>query len=61
MALFLSFEVLSPAVVSGSPALPKGLSGVAAVGSVDSSGAEPLPGLLSSVLGRGGNGPTGGG
>lgn len=46
MALFLSVEVLSPAVVSGSPALPKGLSGVAAMGSVDSSGAEPLAGLL---------------
>lgn len=38
--------MLSPAVVSGSPALPKGLSGAAAVGSVDSSGAEPLAGLL---------------
>lgn len=53
MDVFLSVEVLSPAVVSGSPALPKGLSGVAAVGSVDSSGAEPLAGVCSasSLLG----------
>lgn len=60
VVLFLSVEVLSPAVVSGSPALPKGLSGAAAVGSVDSSGAEPLAGLCSasSVLGGGGNGPV---
>lgn len=53
MDVFLSVEVLSPAVVSGSPALPKGLSGVSAVGSVDSSGGEPLAGLCSapSILG----------
>lgn len=46
--MWLSVAVLSPAVVSGSPALPKGLSGVSAVGNVDSSGAEPLAGLCSA-------------
>lgn len=53
MDVFLSIEVLSPGVVSGSPALPKGLSGVSSVGNVDSSGAEPLAGLCSasSILG----------
>lgn len=50
MAVFLSPEVLSPAVVSGSPALPKGLSGVSAVGNVNSSsGVEPLAAGLSSA------------
>lgn len=53
MDIFLSIEVLSTGVVSGSPALPKGLSGVSSVGNVDSSGAEPLAGLCSasSILG----------
>lgn len=45
MDVFLWVEVLAPSVVSVSPALPKGLSGVSAVGNVDSSGAEPLAGL----------------
>lgn len=38
--------MISPAAVSGSPALPKGLSGVSAVGNVESGGAEPHTGLL---------------
>lgn len=43
-------SVISPAAVSGSPALPKGVSGASAVGNVDGSGAEPLTGLCSASL-----------
>lgn len=46
----VSIEVISPAAVSGSPALPKGLSGVSAVGNVESGGAEPHTGQCSASL-----------
>lgn len=43
------FSVISPAAVSSSPALPKGLSSMSSLASMDSSGAEPLAGLCSSA------------
>lgn len=41
----LSIAVISPAAVSGSPALPKGLSSISSLGSMDTGGAEPITGL----------------
>lgn len=41
----VSIAVISPAAVSGSPALPKGLSGMSSLGSMDSGGVETITGL----------------
>lgn len=36
--------MISPAAVSGTPALPKGLSSISSLGSMETGGAEPITG-----------------